>query len=878
MEIPEYERFPLANLDELRSECLRLNLDIPVGGTVLPLGESLGVGAKLCPNRFCVQPMEGNDAQFDGSPGSLTCRRYRQYAEGGFGLIWVEATAVLAEARSNSSQLYLHEDNVPVFAKLTDLVRRAAVDTWGRDVVLILQLTHAGRFSQRDGALRPLLAHHNPRLDRMSGISDTYPLVSDDYLDRLLDTYVAAARHAAEAGFDGVDVKSCHNCLLAELLAASTRPGKYGGSFEGRTRFLREAVARIREQAPGWLVTTRMSGYDGIPWPHGFGVDAGDCRKPDAAEPIRLAQLLDEAGVSLLNVSVGRPEPDVNAGGDAAGTPAESPTQEHPLQGIARNIGVTAEIQKGVPDLPIVGGGYSWLRQFLPYVGAGIVEQHAAAIVGMGRGALAYPDAVKDILSSGNMDPAKCCMICGACRQLMRDGGRTGCVIRDPDVYGREYRHQRRFALDHVAEEARRCHDCEAAPCSAACPAHIDVPAFIKAFADGNVGAAYEVMRRANVLPEMCAHLCPTWMLCEGACIEATLTGRPVPIHDIQYVACWLAREEGDAAVKIEGPRSGKCVAVVGGGPTGVACAVKLAEKGHEVVLIERDERLGGTPELVIPAGRYMGARAEIDAVLQPALDAGLLEIQFGQELGRHVVFEGLREEYDAILLAAGAWQERSLGKAEGVIDALSFLRKAKRDGTASVPARVAVLSGGDCAMDAAVTARSLGAYDVYVVYGGSRADMHWHMSEDWFANPGVHCMTLCQPIGYELDADGRLAGLKFRRQNAAEGNREAVLEIDMVVEAMGLGVSDGLRQALPGIALGADGLVQTAAEGVFSTGVDGVFAAGGLVNGGASVAQCVAEGMRAAAAIDEYLAAGRQAGGANGSCPDSFDALTAKV
>ena len=197
--------------------------------------------------------MEGFDAAPDGSPQELTFRRYRRYAAGGAGLIWFEATAILHEARSNPAQLYLHRGNVDVYRRLVEETRRAAREAFGREPILIVQLTHSGRYSKPAGVPVPLIAHHSAVLDPLHKLPADYPLVTDDYLDRLQDTYVEAARLAAEAGFDGVDIKSCHRYLLSELLASFTREGKYGGSFENRTRMLRETLTQRGRGGAGSL-------------------------------------------------------------------------------------------------------------------------------------------------------------------------------------------------------------------------------------------------------------------------------------------------------------------------------------------------------------------------------------------------------------------------------------------------------------------------------------------------------------------------------------------------------------------------------------------------------------------------------------------------
>ncbi len=441
MQAARHERFHFRELRQLRDAIAEMRLDIPLSENLALLGDPVALAGHTAPNRFVAQPMEGFDADAGGAPGELTFRRYRRYAEGGFGTIWFEATAVLREARSNPGQLWLHAANVARYRELTQATRQAARRAFGREPVLIVQLTHSGRYSKPTGVPRPLIAHHNPILDPLHKLPSDYPLVSDDYLDQLQESYVAAARLASQAGFDGVDVKSCHRYLVSELLASFTREGRYGGSFVNRTRLLRETLARIAAEAPEIFITTRMNAFDAIRHPYGFGVSADDELVPDLREPIALAQSLRDAGAPLLNISIGNPyfNPHIGRPYDLAIKGAKPPA-EHPLASLARFMAVTRQIQAALPDLPVVGSGYSWLRQFMPYAAAGAIEQGGAGLMGIGRGAFAYPDTVRDILAKGCMDPAKCCIACSACTQIMRDGGRTGCVVRDSEIYGPEYR------------------------------------------------------------------------------------------------------------------------------------------------------------------------------------------------------------------------------------------------------------------------------------------------------------------------------------------------------------------------------------------------------------------------------------------------------
>jgi glutamate synthase (NADPH/NADH) small chain len=456
----------------------------------------------------------------------------------------------------------------------------------------------------------------------------------------------------------------------------------------------------------------------------------------------------------------------------------------------------------------------------------------------------------------------------------MRDGTMTGCIVRDRTIYSEQYKLGRRFALDRLRDQARRCRDCEFATCTEGCPAAVDVPAFIKAFADGDIAASYNVLRASNVLPEMCAFVCPVEEQCQGGCLEEILNECSLPIGDIQLVVSRLARAQGLTGVRLPSQKSQHRVAVVGGGPAGLACAIRLLEKGHVVTLFEKSDRLGGTPESIIPGARYESASAEIDAILAPAVSAGRIDVRFGQTLGENVYLENLRKRYSAVFLGMGLGKSTSLGKADGVVDALAFLQDVKRGKRTSVPQRVAVLGAGNTAIDAAVTAKGLGARDVFVIYRRSFAEMPaWPNERDRLLKSGGHVLILSQPVGYETDKKGKLTGLRIARTELGEpdesGRRaptvvpgsESLMAIDLVVEAMGQGIPADLREALGSLTLSRHGLVATQSDSQ-ATSTPRVFAGGDLVNGGTTAVRGIVEGMRAAEEIDRLLAGGVVVGG----------------
>ncbi len=435
-----HARFRYRSADGLRAEAGRLGLDVPFSDDLSVLLQRSSLGGREVPNRLAVLPMEGADAESSGAPSESTRRRYRRYASGGSGLIWCEAAAVRMDGRSNPSQLMLTEETIGGFARLVEETRAAATRAWGpgHAPLFVLQLTHSGRFAKPTGEPRPVIVQNNPHLDPLHDLPPDTPLVSDDELAAIRDDFVEAADLALSAGFDGVDVKACHGYLVSETLAAHSREdSRYGGPFENRTRLLLEIVRHIREEAPRLLVTARLSATDLVPFPYGFGMDPDEPERMDLAESKALLGLLARAGVRFIAPSLGipawkphfgRPFDRPVPGGDVPG--------EHPLEGVARHLRVAAELQTSAPGVAVVGAGYSWLRAFGPGVGAAMVGAGRSAIVGLGRGALAYPDFAADLIRHGRLDARKICTTCSLCSYLLRRQRHVGCVVRDPEYKG----------------------------------------------------------------------------------------------------------------------------------------------------------------------------------------------------------------------------------------------------------------------------------------------------------------------------------------------------------------------------------------------------------------------------------------------------------
>lgn len=422
-----------STINELKNMMDELGVSLPISEDISVLGEKISIGSLTSPNRFVALPMEGADAADDGGPSELTFRRYERMALGGAGIIWLEACAVQQDGCSNPKSLLINECNLNRYKELVDRIRQAARESNQHEVICILQLTHSGRYSKPFGKPSPIITHHNPALDALQNLPDDYPIVSDDALDQIQASFIKSAILARRAGFDGVDIKSCHGYLVSGLLAAHTRTGKYGGAYENRTRFLKETIALIKKESPSLIMTTRMNAFDGTPYPYGFGVSRDDADIPDLSEPIQLAKELVSMGVPILNISIGNPY--FNA---RYNRPSATSTNEHPLFGISRFVHIVGEIQKQIPNIPVVTGGLAWLGQQMPFVAAGLIKGGEAQLIGQGRNSIAYPDCVNDILKHNSFSEKKCCITCSICSQLLRNGKNSGCVVRDRAFYSIE--------------------------------------------------------------------------------------------------------------------------------------------------------------------------------------------------------------------------------------------------------------------------------------------------------------------------------------------------------------------------------------------------------------------------------------------------------
>lgn len=458
--------FKYKSTSDVVADAKSLGHDLRCQDDLSPLFQSITVGQRTVGNRLCVQPMEGCDGTLEGLPDELTYRRYVRFGAGGAKLLWGEATAIADDARMNPRQLWLHDGSMAAIGQMLDGCRKAHRDAGfdDSDLLLGLQLTHSGRYSYRG----PKIATRCPLLDPLTvdksttlPIAADYPVLSDDDLKRIEDQYLAATRRAVAIGVDFVDVKQCHRYLLSELLGAKNRSGAYGGSLENRTRLVRNIVQRIRAEFPQLVIATRMNAFDGVPHrgagedfigqpvPYtapvttAFGVQPDHPADHDLTEPLQVVKWLRDWGVNLINISLGNPYANPHYVRPAEFPPVDGyHAPEHPLLGVLRHFEITAAIQRAVPDVPVVGSGYTWLQDFFPQAGAANVQDGKCAFVGLGRGTLSQPDFARQLQEHGRLERKTVCRTFSYCTNLMRTKDHplgqyaTGCPPFDKEIYG----------------------------------------------------------------------------------------------------------------------------------------------------------------------------------------------------------------------------------------------------------------------------------------------------------------------------------------------------------------------------------------------------------------------------------------------------------
>ena len=461
---PKYKRIAqLKTATDFKEYLKLLGIELPFDENLKspsPLSQPYKLkSGKVIGNRFCILPMEGWDGMTDGRPSDYTKRRWKHFAISGAKLLWgCEAVAIRHDVRANPNQLIINDDYLDDYKKLFDSLVLDHQEKFGKtdDLLIGLQLTHSGRFSKPDDKkkLKPIILYPHPVLNRKFGLPNDYPILTDEDIDRVIDEFVYAAGLSRKAGFHFVDIKHCHGYLGHEFLSAVNREGKYGGSFENRTRFLKSIVEGIRAEAPRLEIAVRLSAFDWIPfmkgedgmgvpekfdsssYPYAFGGGSSGV-DINLNEAFAFMELLRKLEIELVCITAGSPYYNPHIQRPALFPPSDGyQPPEDPLVGVARQIHATAEIKKNFPDLCIIGSAYSYLQEWLPHVAQPVIEQNMADFVGLGRMVLSYPEMPDDILNGRALKRDKICRTFSDCTTAPRNGMISGCFPLDPYYKG----------------------------------------------------------------------------------------------------------------------------------------------------------------------------------------------------------------------------------------------------------------------------------------------------------------------------------------------------------------------------------------------------------------------------------------------------------
>jgi NADPH2 dehydrogenase len=470
MSVPTIRRLAsIKDVSAFREYLRTLNLNLPcdsnVDTTASSLLEPIQRDDVKIGNRIAVNPMEGWDGTPDGNPSDNTVRRWQRFGQSGAKLIWGgEAAAVNHAGRANPNQVVVAPHTRDGLARMrTALVeehKRVMGSTDG--LVIGLQLTHSGRYCRPNASNKsePRILYRHPILDRRLKLGPDYPVLTDSEIEGIIEDFHRAARIAADLGFDFVDVKHCHGYLGHEFLSARSREGKYGGSFENRTRFLRDIVAGIRRDTPTLKIGIRLSAFDTapyhpdstlsspgkpgpgvleadstagtIPYHWGFGVDAKNPSQFDLTEPIQFLSLLEKLNITLVNLTAGSPYYNPHIQRPALFPPSDGyQPPEDPLVGVERQLRVTRELKQKFPNLIITGTAYSYLQDFLPNVAQAAVREGWVDLAGLGRMVLSYPSILLDAARGNPLQHKLVCRTFSDCTTAPRNGLPSGCYPLD---------------------------------------------------------------------------------------------------------------------------------------------------------------------------------------------------------------------------------------------------------------------------------------------------------------------------------------------------------------------------------------------------------------------------------------------------------------
>ena len=414
--------------------------------------------------------------------------------------------------------------------------------------------------------------------------------------------------------------------------------------------------------------------------------------------------------------------------------------------------------------------------------------------------------------------------------------------------------------ISHIETKRCSCNYKQPVPCVSLCPAGVDIPGYVALVHEKRYADAVRLIRKDNPFPVTCGFICEH--PCEARC-RRNIIDDAINIRGLKRMATEFA---GDVPAPECAPSTGKKIAIVGGGPGGLSAAYYLQLMGHQTVVYENNEKLGGMLRYGIP--NYRLPKERLDNDINTILSTGV-EVKYGVRIGRDVSVDDLRKEYDAVLITIGASTDKKLGiegeDADGVVSAVAFLRQSSCGGGMDLTGkRVLVVGGGNVSMDACRTALRKGASDVKIVYRRRTADMTALSEEiESAAEEGVEMMTLKAPSRIEKNEDGSLKGLWVipqmissikdgRASVKATGEDEFMIPCDVLIVAIGQDI-ESKAFAEAGVPVSSRNLIQSDNAGAFA-GVPGVFAGGDCATGPATVIRAIAAAKVLAANVDEYL------------------------
>lgn len=431
------------------------------------------------------------------------------------------------------------------------------------------------------------------------------------------------------------------------------------------------------------------------------------------------------------------------------------------------------------------------------------------------------------------------------------------------------------YTPEEAMLEASRCLGCKNHPCTEGCPVSVRIPEFVAKIAEGDFAAAYRIIRTTNALPAVCGRVCPQEKQCESRCVRG-IKGEPVAIGRLERFAADWARENGVSAGEVQAERTGKRVAVVGSGPSGLSCAGELAARGYSVTVFEAFHTAGGVLVYGIPEFRL--PKSIVAAEIESLARAGV-EFRTNSVIGRlFTVDDLLAEGFSAVFIGSGAGLPRFMSIPGedlcGVYSANEYLTRINLMGAYKAGAktpirhgkRIAVVGGGNVAMDAARCAKRMGADEVSIIYRRGMDEMPARREEIHHAiEEGIIFRTLCNPTEILGDEKYNVRAMRCiemelgepdasgRRSPIEKAGSEFELEVDLVIIAVGTSPNPLIKSTTPGLESDRRGCIVTAEDGVTTTKA-GVWAGGDAVTGAATVILAMGAGRRAAEKIDETL------------------------